>query len=537
MSLSTAPTSDGIAQPLLVRLEQHVSQARGLLQQPQDAQPSSQVGYLEGVWADWSGLIWLVGWMIEDAVVDRPVFVLDTARHAAGVAVSFAPRADLGPDAKAFVAVLRADWQAGSDLPPQLVFADGSGRFLEPVRPWPVTSAEAVLPIVRDILERSSGPHRAAMRALFQANRLRPSGDDTLERVQIDEVAFLPGFGAFVNGWALSPCKRAESFVLKAGNHVIAADQLSQFRFARSDISQTFPNVAQALESAAFVTLFRGDLHRDAVERLTLKIGWDDGSSTIVSVPPAMVRVLGLTVPLDSIRRFYPALEAERFFADFAYQAAAQARFQSSRVQGYDINPVASAVLLAAPRQRSDIFLLFDRAARHAASLPVDWGLAIIASADENRGLVLTLFAELQRTASHPCSLFFMSDAEPTSDVIDEVAAKLSCTRFAWVDGNLSLTARGWHELGRVTNAMVLLATDDAMGGGTGPGGELHAFVADISEWRRIYSLAPPQIGGVRLPTQSIELPAVSHAAEWLQPPLGSPFTLKINEAARRAHG
>ncbi|OWK32508.1 hypothetical protein [Sphingomonas mucosissima] len=531
-----SPPTDLGSDRLRATLNQHASDAMPLVNEATASTPSNQIGYLEGIWTSESGVTWMVGWMIEDTVTDRPVIIVDEDRYSGGMAISLAPRADLAANAKAFVAVIQTDWLVKINMPPQIVLADGSGRYLEPVRPAPLMEPEAVLSIARDTLSRASGPHRAAMLKMLEANRYLPADRLGSNRVQVDEVAVLPGFGAFVNGWALSSNRQASRFVLKVGSHTVRAVELCQSRFARSDVAELLPNVEQALKTAGFVTLFPGPIDQAALDQLSLEVVWQDGTSTIVEVPPVTVRVLGLTSSFDAICRLYPAIEAERFFPELAYHAARFAQVQARSVRGYECNPVRSSLLLAAPRQSADIFLLFDQALAHAAFLPEDWGISIIASPDEHRGLVLTLFAQLQHAAGRPCSLFFTGDAAPTSDVIEEVAATLSSERIAWVASHILLTATGWKDVASDEGTFALLAIDDPAGGPP-PALGLDAFVADLARWRRLCAAAPPRIGGIQLPPQGKPIPVIANAAVSLGPAPGSPFTLKINEAVRRAYG
>lgn len=525
---------DHAGEQLYATLRHHAAEAGSLAWGVEADKPSTRIGYLEGIWTSRSGLIWLVGWLIDDGVADRPVIIVDTARVAAGVAFSLAPRPDLAADAKAFVAVMHADWQPDVDLLPQIVLAGQSGRYLEPVRPGLLTDSDAVLPIIRDTLGRASGPHRPAMLQLLAANRLPSADRRVTDRVQVDEVAVLPGFGAFVNGWALSPSKQARRFTLTVGDRALHADELSQARFTRPDLANLFPNIEQALPTAGFVTLCRGPITDVALNRLSLVVGWHDGSSTIVDVPSAAIRVLGLTSPLESICRFYPAAEAERFFADFAYHAARLTQEQASHVQAYEAHPERGSLLLAAPRQSADICRLFDQAAQHAHALPAAWGVTVIARADEHRGLVLTLFEQLQRASERPCSLFFTQGAAPTSDVIEEVAVALSSERIAWVAGNVSLAAAGWQAIAAAAGELTLLGVDDPAGA-VALTPSLDAFVADLAQWRRLRAAAVPRIGGIQLPPQRQPIPVAPGAAVLLEPFHASPFTLKINEAIRRA--
>lgn len=531
----TCVTADGGDQ-LLAMLKHHASQAELYANEADASKVVSRIGYLEAIWTSKSGMAWLVGWMIDDAVADRPMIVQDTVRHAAGIAFSVAPRTDLEPGAKAFVAVMQSDWQPDIDFPPHLELADGSGRYIEPVRTGLLTNSDDVLPLVRDTLYRASGPHRTEMLALLKANRHARASGNASDRVQVDEVAILPGFGVFVIGWALSVSRHAAQFFLEADDHTITSDDPSGLRFMRTDLASLMPNVEQALHTAGFVALFRGPVDHVTLDRLSLRVDWNDGASTLSDIAPAAVRVLGLTSPLASICRFYPAIESERFFSDFAYHAALFAQAQARHLQCYECNPVNATLLLAAPLRSEDLFLLFDQAARHAALLPEGWGISIVAPMSDHRGLLLTLFAQLQRSTTRPCSLFFTSGNEPTSDVIEEVAAALSSERIAWVDSRVSLTAAGWTSLANDRESLVLLAVDDPLEGSP-PSIGLDAFIADLTRWRWLCAAAPPRIGGIQLPPQSGPVPVVDSAAVALAPSAQSRFTLKLNEAIDRAHG
>lgn len=526
--------SDGTR--LSATLERHRNAARSKAQEIEAGGPDLRIGYLEGAWTSRSGLTWLVGWMIDDGVADRSVVVVDTARCPAGIAFSLAPRADLAAGAKAFVAVMHSDWQLDPDLPPQIVLADGSGLHLESIRNRPLSDAAAILPVIRDTLSRSTGRHRAAMLALFAGNRLSIEAQPVADRVQVDEAAALPGFGVFVNGWALSPSKQAVSFSLGVGDQAIDADAPSQGRFNRPDLAGIFPNVDHALQTAGYVSLFRCPIEPAALDRLMLTIGWSDGTSSTATIPPNAVRVLGATAPIESLSRFYRAVEQESFFPDLAYHAARAAQGQARELIQHHGHPSRAAILLAIPTTAADIFLLFDRVNSCAASLPEDWGIAFIARSDDHRGLVLTLFAQLQKACARQCSLFFTLTAAPTSDAIDTIATALSLERVGWVASHVSLTRTGWRAFADKTASLALFATEDPAGGPS-PAPDFDAFVADLSTWRRISGSAVPQIGGIRLPPQHGPAPVIKGAASLLHPSPTTPFTRKINEAVQRVHG
>ncbi|OWK33698.1 hypothetical protein [Sphingomonas dokdonensis] len=521
---------------LRATLEQHRDAASPKANNIQAGGPDLRIGYLEGAWTSRTGRTWLVGWMIDDGVADRSVVVVDTARCPAGIAFSVAPRADLAAGAKAFVAVMLSEWQLDPDLPPQIVLADGSGLHLESIRNRPLSDAAAILPVIRDTLGRSTGKHRAAMLALFADNRLSIEAQPVAERVQVDEAAVLPGFGVFVNGWALSPSKQPVSFGLEVGDQVIDADVPSQGRFNRPDLAGIFPNVDQALQTAGYVSLFRYPFDPAGLDRLALTIGWSDGTSSTATIPPFAVRLLGKTAPIESLSRFYRAVEQEDFFPDLAYHAARAVQAHARELVQHHGHPSRAAILLAVPSTAADIFLLFDRVNSHAAALSEGWGIAFIARSDDHRGLVLTLFAQLQRSSTRPCSLFFTLTAAPTSDAIDAVAKTLSAERIGWIASHVSLTKAGWQAFADETESLALFEIEDPAGGPS-PVPDLDAFVADLSQWRRISGAAVPQIGGIRLPPQHGSAPVIKGAASLLHPSPVTPFTRKINEAIRRVHG
>ena len=522
---------------LLDRLSVHSQTAQGAIDQSLRPLPGKAIGFIEAISIDDAGLTWVVGWMQEDALRDRPVVVLDNGKYAGGFAYALFTRDDLPPGSKGYIGVLHTAWRASPDLAPFLFLADGSLRFLESLQPTPIRTRQAFAPLARDLLARSEDGYGEILRDLFHTVHSWSLEDvrNPADMVRIDELAILPGFGAFAKGWALSPSKDADRFVLKAGNRIVVAEPRSIARHERADLASVYPNVGQALATAGFVATFRGSFDEVRTDEMILKATWHDGSSTNQAVAPTVVRILGLTAPLDSARRFYPALEAEGFFADFAAHAARQTQVRAQAVQPYEVRAATGVIVMAAPATASDLFLAIDRAIRHADALPNDWGIAIVAQDDQRRALLLSLFADLKRATGRPCSLFLTRAVAPTTDTLPAVLDAVGATRFAFAAADVLLTAEGWHALSDA-DELTLLGVDDPTAPAAPSHADLSAFAADRATWDRLSARAAPRIGGIALAPGTAHR-VIAHGAVSLGSRRQPPLVQRINQATGTHHG
>ena len=528
----------GNSDALLDRLSAHAQAARRTFDQPLRPLPGRAMGFVEAVAVDESGLAWLVGWMQDETLRDRPVVVMDIGKHAAGFAYSLFPREDLPPGSKGFVGVLHTNWRPSPHVPPFVFMADGSQRFLETVSPTPIRTRQALAPLVRDLLGQSEDDFRDLLLDLFRTvhSWSLPEDGASADMVRIDELAILPGFGALVKGWALSPSKEADRFVLKAGNRIIVAEPRSVSRHERLDLAGIYPNVGQALDSAGFVATFRDAMEDVPAEDMIVKATWNDGSSSNTAVSPTVVRMLGVTAPIESARRFYPTLEAESFFPDFAGHAARQAQARARAVHVYEARSSAGVVVLAAPDAPSDLFLSIDRAIRHAALLPEDCGIAIVARDGNTRALLLSLFAELKRATRRPCSLFLTRGSTPSNDALPAVLETLGADRFAYVGPNVLLGEAGWAAAGADMPGLTLFVVVDPTIPADPGRADLSAFAADRVTWGSLAASAPPRIGGIALPINA-EHRRIPDAAVALGNRRAPSLVQRINQAIGAHHG
>lgn len=497
--LADAPLT---AETLADLLAAHQRTAARRLADPLPPLPDRQTGFLESLAADEHGRLWITGWIASDHILDRPAIILTDGKHAAGLALATVRRDDLQGNKTGFVGMMQSDWRPTGGVAPYLLMADTGARFLEPLLPTPVRSWEAVAPTIAHYLARSEGKYRDLLRDLFHVAPIWSLVDAAAhgERLQIDEVAILPGFGAFVTGWALSSRKDAEGFALKLGGTILTADPDSITRHDRPDVATLYPKLAHALETAGFVATFRGPIGDSNIDDVLLKVIWSDGSSTNDRATPGMIRILGLTAPIEAAQTYYPELQHERFFPDFAHHAATNARRHARSLRAYEVHQAPAVAIFGAPVMSTDLFLLYDTILRHAHALPADWGIAILAESGLTRPMLVSLVADIRAETGRAVSLFFTRRGAPSTDALDIILDALGADRFAWIDASVALAPAGWQAIAAAPESLTLLAATDPAAPANTPRTGLDAFVADRATWAALTTNAAPRIGGIALP-------------------------------------
>ena len=528
----------GEREALLDRLSQHALVASGMLDQPRIAVAEHASGFVEAVALDDDGITWVVGWMREDSFFDRPIVIVDDGKHAAGFAYTLVARGDLPPGAKGFVGILKTEWRGIADRSPLFFLTDGSGQFLETLVPTPIRAKQDIATIVNALLDRAEGGARDLLRTMFERRESWSVVDNAAsgDLAHVDAVAVLPGFGAFVRGWTISPNKRVARFLLKAGDQILTADERGVSDHPRHDIASVHPISDFAAEHAGFTAVFRGDIDARCFDGLVLKASWDNASASNLAIGAKLVTILGITEPLDAALGYYPSIEAEFFFPAFAHAASAGVRARSTVVHAYAVERCRSALLLVAPTVASDVFKMLDVAMRESHMLPTDWGIAILARADQSRGLVVSLFADLVRATGRPCSLFFIADPATATYAIENIAGALELDRFAFIGPDAILLRDGWQALRTVAPGLTLLEIVDPLAQHD-PIVGLSAFATDRTTWSAIAADAPARIGGIALPDRLHPAPLiVPQAALALSIRNSRPFVARIDAAGAIAY-
>jgi hypothetical protein len=483
---------------LFERLSHHVEEAKHALALAEQWASKTATGFIESIAVDESGLVWVSGWMADDGLLDRPVVILDNGTFAGAFSCALAPRDDLPAGCMAFAGIIHTDWRPRAGRAIRIFMADGTARILASLDPLPLGTRASIMPMLYHTLDRAVGPIRDRLYDLshydggwfIDHERAHP------ERVQIDEAAVLPGFGVFINGWALSPTKVATTFSLKAGTQIVAADADSVIRYPRPDLATLYRDIDQSLVASGVVALFRGSFEGLSLGEMVVKAGWDDGKSTAASIVPATVRVIGRTASIEIVERYYPAIEAESFFPSFAMQAASVYRERAKALRAYVAVPIARAVIFAAPTSSSDLTLLIDSIVRNVATLPEATGIVLVAGQALSRSLLMALFSDLRRHTGRQCSLFFTPASEPTADVIDSVIAALQIDHFAFLSGDVQLTSTGWAALGAEGQNITFLAVKDLVAPSLSVTASTRAFIATSATWRELSRQITPTFGG-----------------------------------------
>jgi hypothetical protein len=540
-----APAAPAAAPPLdlAARLEEWHAQARGQLDQPIVPPPDCLTGLIEVTAVGDDGLVWIGGWMQRQDATGAPVVLVDKQTIAAGLALAFYERDDVDPDCHGFIGVLRTAWRPRRMSDPYLYLGEEIQAELRCITPLRLITVPEFFDFFETRREACHTGHAAAFATLGQAKidqwALDPPGAAVTARAALDIVLALPGFGCIATGWAISLLQPVETFLLKLGDHVLRCDPDTLYFKARPDVAGVFPGCEGLLPRAGFTAVFRGDLALDNLGQPLLKLVFADGTFSNQPVDPRALRQLGRAVPLEAALDLYPSLMSEAFFPAFAAAVRRQARDGHGGCRPHTVNPARRVVVLAAPDDRSALFLLFEALGQHAR-LGDGTGFAVIAGTGEARSIAVALFAGLQRNTPAPCSLFFVDDPEESLAALPDVLAALGARNFVYVGPDVVLTPAGWRAAAQsLTDAAAALSyfeiADPALPASPG------RVTAACFGWTRIaltaWALgAPDHIGACHdespLPAAGPETTIHPGAAWFSRLPVVTPLIAAINAAA-----
>ncbi len=306
---------------LLAGMQHLVEQARPLQEKSLRASAENLAGYIENVALDDRGRVWVMGWIRRGLPTELPVVLAERRRHAGAMAYFAFPRADLPQDAVAFIGVITSDWRPSPAVDLYCFLAPELNLYLRGVRPLGIVDAKVIGDHVAQALPQVSAGRSKELRALLQQ-----AGDWTPHspragfamKASVDRVLVLPGFGAFVEGWVLSPSKPVIGFSLRLGGKVLRGVPGSLVRRARPDIAVVGGHTPLLLERAGFTMALEGPLESIDLVEPVLKAHFADDSSANVPVDPDTLRRIGHAVPVDDVLLCYPGLADEAFFPAFA---------------------------------------------------------------------------------------------------------------------------------------------------------------------------------------------------------------------------
>lgn len=519
---------------LLDRLALLRREAQRLRDRPVRPLPGNGIGFIEAAAMDEGGLVWIVGWMRRDALIDRPVVILDGSKIAAGFTYTMMPRSDLPEGAAAFIGVLQTDWQPSSFSKPFFFVNEDDQLYLEGLAPLRVIEKGALVDHCSGLWDLAmTGPTTGLRRLLQSPSSWAPLPDHFIaEKAAVDEVLVLPGFGCFAKGWALSPARQPERFLLRLGKSVLVSSATATMRTPRPDLGHIYPGADRMVEQAGFTIALPGDVDRAEPGDAALKIIYRDGSASVHPIASGLVRRIGQGVNVERVLSFFPALESEAFFEDFARALRAQAAAMARELRAFSIEPSRDALVFAAPPDRSDLHLMFDHIARHVDGLPEGVGIVILASQDANRALVLRSCAALRRRAGRAISLVFVPDVTLGAYALPALAEMTGMERFVYVANTVVLSASAWKALRWDQDEAVFFEVSDPAldeAGAIGPGFE--CFGWSVRAWCEWLGETLPLIGGVGMQPPPSHLLKQAHRVPDAALRLGVPAPSRLTEA------
>ncbi|ESQ73628.1 hypothetical protein [Asticcacaulis sp. AC402] len=417
----------------------------------------SCVGFIEAIARDENNLIWVIGWMQRDDLVDRPVIIQDDAKYAAGLAYTLFTRPDLPPEAAGFVGVLQTDWQPSTDTAPIFFIQIGTGRHLRAVNPINIVPKTTLISYARPHWQSAKSKHNLGLQHLVansQSWDILPE-DYSPERMAVEDVQVIAKFGCFVTGWAVSPTKKLDTLHLRAGQTVMSCDPAVITFKPRPDLSSVLPNGDDVLQRAGFSAFFEGDIEDTDINDLRLKIVYNDRTALNFQISPKQVRKISHSGGATRLQTIYPTIMAEPFFPRMAKALRRLDKQRARTITVLQAQTAAHAVVFATPRSQSDIFLMFAGIREHVNSLPNDTGIVILASSDEFRATAVFHFNELKRCTDHPVSLVFVEDVRLASYAVPAVLEKhVQAKTFAYVASGTHLSAAGWRAVSQAREGL-----------------------------------------------------------------------------------
>lgn len=498
IQLAREPAGRGRDVDFLARLADLRAQAAHGLQRALRPAANNRAGFIEVVSVDEGGLIWVLGWMRNDARFDRPAVVLDGSKIPAGFAYVMIPRADLPENAVGLIGVLHTDWRPSRGSKAFLFINEKDTLYLEGLDPIDMVSKATLVQHCAPLWAMAGLGYAPEIRRLMQQVRswepLPP--EFAPEIAAVEEVLVLPGFGCFATGWALSPTRHVDRLVLKLGSALLVSEAGATMTKPRPDLAHVFPGADRLVGHAGFTAVFPGDVDADALSEAVLKIVYRDGTSSNHAIAPASLRRLGEAASWERVRQFYPSIAAEPFFPAFADAVAAHYRALADDVRPLVLQPCAEAILFALPPDRSDAFLLFEGIARAERGLPPGTGIVLLAGQDDERTAAIALFDDLRRATDRPLSLMLVPEAAMAAYSLPRIARLVGLDRFLFVGSSAMLAPAGWRAAAALDGALAFLDVADPAreDGGAEPG--FDCFAWSVFEFHQWLAQARPLIGG-----------------------------------------
>jgi hypothetical protein len=492
-----------------------------------------ELGFIELLAIDESGLVWTQGWMSRIALIDGPAVVLDGRKEPAGFAYTFFERDDLASDKCGFVGVVHSSWAPTSATIPFIFVKGESLAYLRCANPARIVKHREFVASFRKLATRChTGPTAALLRLIDNPQTWTPGQHEALATV--DHVAVIPGFGCIASGWAVHPLHSPERFSLRLGATILTSDETSVCFRARPDLANVAPGCDPLLARAGFVAAFRGKIDAQDLESALLKIFYEEGSTTCHAIQSKAFQKVGTAIEAETLLAHYPALLAEPFFGDLARALRVSDRSQANSWRVLRSATMGRAIVCVLPFGRANAYLAAEQLRVHVAKRAAA-GVVMITDEGATRSEAMVLREALAASTGMACSLIAARRPAQALYALDSMLEACSCDRFVFLGPGIFLTAGGWlaalRYLESSSEAGCFLAVSDPASDGNEEVLTAAAFGWTRAALSRWLPRAPAFLGGYSGDNGlTRELTTVHGASAWFTRPLdGSPFVQAVN--------
>jgi hypothetical protein len=434
---------------LIEELTDLQDKAAVLLFQPLRKSAGGSDGCIESIAYGDNRIVWFVGWMARGHASNLSAIILDRCKYKAGLKLAFYQRPDL-PGSVGVVGAMSTDWRPSPSTEALIAFGDHAEYHFKTLRPLRTIKIADALGLLAGGQEKESQYLARQLTALAHANDGWSIETPAARKIKlaVDAAAALDGFGVFAKGWVVSPARAIKGFALKLGDRVFNSDPKTLYFTPRPDLAPAFPGCASAIDRAGFCCVFRGEIAGAAFDDATLKIVYDDNSSTHHQLADLVVNKIMAGDDGASLLEFYPLLERESFFDDFAHAYYSLCEKAYGRVSGDIVESCGAALIFVAPTERRRLYYFFESLRHNLSSRSGQGvGLVIVASDTLRHGETRELFAEISEVFVGPSSLMFVRDVDCALWGLASVLTMLETRRFAFFGPGVLLEDMGWASL------------------------------------------------------------------------------------------
>jgi hypothetical protein len=429
--------SKAVPRDLVAELSALKERASAFVKQPHAFVGTEPSGFVEGAFHLGGSLYVLVGWASGRVPLRGSGVVQIERRIPVGVWGGRYRRPDLPPDARAFVAALQCDVPLPSDLSEFLLFLHGEDKMVVTGTAEACLQAASTLPGFLDSLEGNmdTDAHKALMDLLENslAWSLKPN-DPAVSGVHahVDRLFLIPGFGAGVQGWCVSPWRRVVDLALRVGKSTFVTMPGGFETYRRDDLRAVNPRpevLSTAGISAILTGLFEASDMKDAALRLTL----EDGANLIVPIEHGNIRMCRTPADIGAFANLYPGLENESYAEGLARGFVNWRRQSVLPLRTVSLASARRMIIVAISVDPDRAHLQLKMIARGMNHVPGDVGLALVIGETSNRGILRSHLPGFNTANQRPLAVFLVDHPAHVIHSLPRLLEITGCERFVYL--------------------------------------------------------------------------------------------------------